>query len=75
MSAVLSRQALTSSTPLKAGMELSNGYAKGPPPGSQYTALFLNRVIVGKEHIWGVVKKGKDVSARALKAPPDGCDS
>ncbi|KAG9028336.1 hypothetical protein FS837_003912 [Tulasnella sp. UAMH 9824] len=75
MSAVLSRQDSISGTPRKAGMELSNGYAKGPPPGSIYTALFLNRVIVGKEYVWGVVKKGKDVAARALTAPPDGCDS
>ncbi|KAG8972366.1 hypothetical protein FRC05_010077 [Tulasnella sp. 425] len=37
--------------------------------------MFLNRVIVGKEYIWGKVVKGKDTAARALVAPPDGCDS
>ncbi|KIO22905.1 hypothetical protein M407DRAFT_114694 [Tulasnella calospora MUT 4182] len=52
----------------------SNGYTKGPAPGSPYRAMFLNRVIVGKEHVWGKTN-GKDAAARALVAPPDGCDS
>ncbi|KAG9010485.1 hypothetical protein FRB90_007798 [Tulasnella sp. 427] len=52
----------------------SNGYTKGAAPGSPYRAMFLNRVIVGTEYVWGKTK-GKDLIAKALVSPPDGYDS
>jgi len=46
----------------------SNDYIPGPPVGSNWKAMFLNRVVVGKAHIL----TNLDMT---LKGPPNGCNS